>query len=759
MVSFRHGSLTRTIMLFFSAGSVLLGTYLVVNIASTEALSSTAERMVVHHSLADRRRQMLLNFDEVELSIYQHLAGHHSLDTREVLSRLDQIILEIRALQASGIPSDHEESMSRLHTHITTIHQIVSRLETARTRAEEMRPLYESFFVGRLLFRRINEAYVDISRTHAAEINTISSRSRILSLLLFAAIGCYILLLLGFRKILINRLTLFQKKLAGAADAPELWPYEDELTPLVNTWDTMRSNLSTSVDEIALLKNCLHSVMDAMPSILVAFDQNGRILQWNASASHETGLEEQEALGRSIWDSFPLISTFRDDLVIAISENSNLSIRRELLRDGQYRYLAINAFPLGETHATGTVLRIDDVTDHERRETRLRQSQKMETIGTLAGGIAHNFNNILAGIVGTLSLMRLEEYTRDSTYLERLDTLETASQRAVDMVQQILSLARRQEASMSPIDMAVSLRHILQICQNTFDRSIEIRSEIPRGPLTVMADPVILEQALLNICVNAAHAMTTMRDKGASPGGVLSVHVENTDLSADALQSRPGKNPGRWWCVTIQDTGVGIPVQIQQKIFEPFFTTKPTGQGTGLGLSTTWSIIEQHDGFIQLYSEIGKGSVFRIWLPAVTATHINGQSRPAADLPPGHGLILVVDDEDIVRRTAQALLERCGYQVVTAENGDDAIKLHENWKTSIRAVLLDLTMPGKSGQETLRAMRANDPSVCVVISSGFHDPEDMETLASDGAAGFIGKPYTIAGLARGLDEAIRRTEK
>ena len=472
-----------------------MGTYLVVNIASTESLSSTAERMVIHHSLADRRRQMLLNFDEVELAIYQHLAGHHSLDTREVLSRLDQILLEIRALQASGIPSDHEETMARLHTHITTIHQIVSRLEAARSRAEEMRPLYESFFVSRLLFRRINEAYVDVSRTHAAEINTISSRSRILSLLLFAAIGCYILLLLGFRKILVNRLTLFQKKLAGATDAPELWPYEDELTPLVNTWETMRRSLSTSVDEIALLKNCLHSVMDAMPSILVAFDQNGRILQWNASASHETGLDEQEALGRSIWDSFPLISTFRDDLVIAISENNNLP-SGELLRDGQYRYPAINAF-LGEAHATGTVLRIDDVTDHERRETRLRQSQKMETIGTLAGGIAHNFNNILAGIVGTLSLMRLEEFTRDSTYLERLETLETASQRAVDMVQQILSLARRQEASMSPIDMAVSLRHILQICQNTFDRSIEIRSEIPLGPLTVMADPVILEQAIL----------------------------------------------------------------------------------------------------------------------------------------------------------------------------------------------------------------------------------------------------------------------
>lgn len=759
MGSFRHGSLTRTIMLFFSAGSILLGMYLVANIASTGSLSTMAERMVIHHTLADRRREMLLNFDEVELSIYRYLAGHHSLNIRETLDRLDQIVLEIRSLRAMGLPVEQDQLMEKLHGHITTIHSIVSVIETARTRAEEMRPLYESFFVGRLLFRRINEAIVDISRVHAQEIDSISTRSRILSFLMVAAIGFYIFILLGFRRILLSRLGLFQKKLAGAADAPADWPYQDELSPLVKTWDAMKTNVTASVNEIALLKNCLHSMMDAMPSILVAFDREGRILQWNASAARETGLDEVDALGRSIWDSFPLITSFRDDLVLAISENSNLSIRRELLRNGEYRYLSISAFPLGESHTTGTVLRIDDVTDHERRETRLRQSQKMETIGTLAGGIAHNFNNILAGIVGTLSLMRLEEYTHDKTYLERIDTLETSAQRAVDMVQQILSLSRRQEATMSPIDMAVSLRHVLQICMNTFDRSIEIRADIPRGPLTVMADPVILEQALLNICVNAAHAMTNMRDKAISPGGVLTVHVEGSDLTAESLQSRPGKAPGRWWCVSIQDTGVGIPVQLQQKIFEPFFTTKPAGQGTGLGLSTTWSIIEQHDGFIQLYSEHGKGTIFRIWLPAVSVNHTAGKTHPAPDLPAGHGLILVVDDEVIVRRTAQALLERCGYQVVTAENGDDAIKLHDNWKTSIRAVLLDLTMPGRSGQETLRAMRANDPSACIVISSGFHNPEDMDALVRDGAAGFIGKPYTISGLARGLDEAIQRAGK
>jgi CheY-like chemotaxis protein len=277
--------------------------------------------------------------------------------------------------------------------------------------------------------------------------------------------------------------------------------------------------------------------------------------------------------------------------------------------------------------------------------------------------------------------------------------------------------------------------------------------------LTVLADPVILEQAILNICVNAAHAMTSMRDKATSTGGILSVMVDHTELTADALQSRPGKKPGSWWCISIKDTGVGIPAQIQQKIFEPFYTTKPTGQGTGLGLSTTWSIIEQHDGFLQLYSETGKGSIFHLWLPAVDTSQITSETTSISEIPTGQGLILVVDDEDIVRRTAQALLERCGYQVVTAENGNDAIKLHENWKSSIRAILLDLTMPGMSGHETLRAIRDNDPQACVVISSGFHDPDEIDALVKDGAAGFIGKPYSIASLARGLDEAIQRVHK
>lgn len=755
MRPFWQGSLTRTVLVLFTAGTVLLVVYLALNLLSLDRIASMTGEILARQALVDESRQMQISFDEIELSTYQYLSGHQALDIAGTQTRLSTMMREIHAIRQTSIRAGQTNDLVLLQTHLERISRIVYNIESERLQESGMRQLYESFFVSRLLFRKISEAFFAVSRHNSKSMGSIVDGNRIFSLLILGTIVIFIIVLLGFRRLLVARLELFRENLLQLNGAPSPWPHDDEFRPLVTLYHEMTRNVNDSMREIALLKNCLRSMIDGMPSILVAIDRQGRIMQWNAAAAAETGITEKEALGRPLREVLLLLNSFHDELINAISQDTTMQIKREILRDGQHRYLSISAFPLGESHRNGTVLRIDDISDSERRENRMRQSQKMETIGTLAGGIAHNFNNILAGIVGTLSLMRHEKPLDEAVFEERMDTLELSSQRAIDMVQQILSLSRSHEVSMHTVDLNISIRHILQICRNTFDKSIEIVTAIPEGLVAVNADPVLLEQALLNIAVNAAHAMTLMRPGTTNRGGVMTVSLETRYLDELALATRGDKPAGKWWCLAIEDTGIGIPPPIQQRIFEPFFTTKQAGQGTGLGLSTCWSIIEQHRGFLQLYSEPGKGSRFMIWLPAAAPAGIAPPRESRPSLPVGDGLIMVVDDEELLRRTTQSMLEKCGWQVILAESGNEAIGLFRNWKDSITAILLDLTMPGKSGTETLRELLAIQPSACILLTSGFRQSDEIEAMIADGACGFIGKPFTLSSLANKLDEAIK----
>jgi len=419
----------------------------------------------------------------------------------------------------------------------------------------------------------------------------------------------------------------------------------------------------------------------------------------------------------------------------------------------------ITLLPLISKDSPGIVFVINDLTDKFRIEAQLQQIQKMETVGTLAGGLAHDFNNVLSGVIGTISLMKYKLQTDGSLDANALngyiEVIEESSSRAAEMVQQLLSLSHKQELIFSVSDLHTALKHILKICQNTFDKSIEIKTDFLSKPAYVYSDLAKIEQVLLNLCVNASHAMTFMRKEVQGKSNVLTI---STDLiyadSSFCLSHTEARYNDQYWMVSIGDTGVGMPSKIVAKIFDPFFTTKDKGLGTGLGLSMVNSIVKQHSGFTDVYSEEGVGSIFTIYLPAANYTRDISTKSSKVVVHPGSGLILIIDDEPVMRETAKFILEECGYSTILAINGREGINFYRDNHSEIKAVLLDLFMPKLNGFETFTELIKINPEVKVLLSSGFNKDLSVQQLLNQGAKGFIKKPFTITRLSKAIGSTI-----
>ncbi len=400
------------------------------------------------------------------------------------------------------------------------------------------------------------------------------------------------------------------------------------------------------------------------------------------------------------------------------------------------------------------------LSDMERNvlEEQLLQAQKMETVGILAGGLAHDFNNVLGGIVSTLSIMQFEIQKGRKIDPEKLNEyiniMDKSGQRAVEMVQQLLTLSHRQDTRFSPIDLNATILNVYNICKSTFDKSINIRVQVPEDKAMAYADATHMEQVLLNLCVNASHAMTIMRPVGDRKGGILTVNLEMIQADTDFCKIRPEAQQISYWRISVGDTGVGMSPQTISKVFVPFFTTKEKGKGTGLGLSMVYNIVHQHDGFINIYSEVGRGATFDVYIPVLRGAEFTEAKEKRFELKQGKGLILVVDDEEILRHAAGAILKKCGYEVITASDGLQALQIFEQRHSEIKGVLLDLVMPQKSGEQVYLEMKAIDPMVKVIMASGFKQDERVTFALNQGVNAFIQKPYTLEKLAEVMAEVF-----
>lgn len=513
-------------------------------------------------------------------------------------------------------------------------------------------------------------------------------------------------------------------------------------------------------EELTRTKNYLKDVIDSLSAMLVTIDRNAVVTQWNRGAEKMFDIKEEDALSRSIWKVAPFLRTYRRQVNDVLSLRKPVELHRESIElyPGHKMYVDIYMYPLVYTALEGVVILVDDVTEFERKDQQLIQAQKMEIVGNLAGGLAHDFNNILGGIVGSTSLI---QFILESGKIEvddlknRVQTIEESAERAVDLVKQLLTLSRKNEPAFSPVDMNIALRHVKKICENTFDKSIELDIISYEDDALVWADATQLEQVLLNLCINASHAMTIMRGEGQKRGGTLSVRITTIEPDLAFREHHPQATEEYYWKIEVMDDGVGMESDILSKIFDPFFTTKSERKGTGLGLAMVYYIVQQHKGFISVYSEPGLGTTFSVYLPRVMDTPApEPQPQTRESLVHGNGMVLMIDDEEHLRITTTEILKSCGYTVITACDGIEGIETYTSRGDDIDMVLLDMAMPIMSGKEVYIKLRKINPNIKVLLTSGFKEDERVRQVLKLGVNGFIQKPFSMVDLSKRVYEVI-----
>ncbi len=378
--------------------------------------------------------------------------------------------------------------------------------------------------------------------------------------------------------------------------------------------------------------------------------------------------------------------------------------------------------------------------ERRRLEEQLRQAQKMEALGRLAGGVAHDFNNILTAIIANAGLAVLEAPEHDPNR-PLLQEIQEAGRRGADLTRQLLAVSRKQVLEPRPVDLNALLANLRRLLARVIGEDRELRLDLGAGVPPVLADPGQVEQVVMNLAVNARDALER--------GGVITISTRAAELGLGEARP-PERAAGRYAVVTVADAGRGIPPEVQAHLFEPFYTTKPAGQGTGLGLSTVYGIVRQHGGFVEVESAPGRGTAFRVHLPVVRGEAASEDQPRAEPLPRGHETVLLVEDEGAVREVARTVLDRLGYRVLAAANGEEALALEAGHPGPLDLLLTDVVLPGPSGPEVAEAVRARRPGCRVLFMSGY-----PERLAS-GPAGvpFLAKPFSPETLARRIRDVL-----
>jgi len=371
---------------------------------------------------------------------------------------------------------------------------------------------------------------------------------------------------------------------------------------------------------------------------------------------------------------------------------------------------------------------------------------KMEAIGRLAGGIAHDFNNILTAIQGNAELLQMEGFPQADRD-DMLAQILHASRRAAGLTRQLLDFARKGTFQIVAVDTTAVIERTVALLSHSIDKRIDIKLDMQADSPTVLADPSQIENALVNLGMNACDAMPN--------GGVLTFTTKNIVLDEESCDDHDGEMiPGPYVEICVCDTGRGMDSKTRSRIFEPFFTTKEVGEGTGMGLASVYGCIKSHYGSIHVDSSPGQGTTFKLLLHAAEAAHVSGGGPTSQDAVQGTGHVLVVDDEGIVREFVSTALQKLGYSVSLCVNGAEAVEYFKVHHQDIDLVILDLIMPVLSGPDTFRELKAIDPSVKVLISSGFSQNETTNGLIDEGALGLLSKPFRISELSQMLVKHI-----
>jgi len=438
------------------------------------------------------------------------------------------------------------------------------------------------------------------------------------------------------------------------------------------------------------------------------------------------------------------------DAALTLQATGDYDLEYRIVRpDGTERWIHDRAFPIRD--AGGHVYRVagvaEDITAKRQLEDQFRQAQKMDAIGQFAGGIAHDFNNLLS-VIQMQSSFLLEVVQSEHDTKEGIRDIMAAADRAANLTRQLLTFSRREVKQARDLDLSEVIGTMTKLLRRVLGEDIALESRFAPSLPVVNADPGMMEQVRMNLAVNARDAMPD--------GGRLSVNLDPCEIDEDRAAAKPGVTPGRFVCLSVSDTGCGIASENLSRIFEPFFTTKEVGKGTGLGLATVFGIAQQHHGWVEVESEIGRGTVFRVFLPACSTSAAQAAAlEPAPKVRGGSETILLVEDEPAVRALSRVVLERYGYRVIEAESAAAALHIWESQSTPVDLLLTDLIMPGGiSGRELADLLVARQPTLKVIYSSGYSSDVVNRQLRLSAGSKFLQKPCSVLDLVTGVRRCL-----
>ncbi|MBI3803995.1 MAG: response regulator [Nitrospirae bacterium] len=523
----------------------------------------------------------------------------------------------------------------------------------------------------------------------------------------------------------------------------------NEIGRLAETFNGMSASLASQRHALQASEERYLRIFHSSPLSLIVIDAAGMIVDVNETflKGGEAGSTRESWIGKPVKE-VPLVEKARlepeiDRLLREGSAFKRWKVTVSLLGKGPSRSYNFTAIPLlnAEKKMSGAVVAAEDITTQQLLEAQLVQSQKMESLGVLAGGVAHDFNNILTGILGYASLLKMR-MPPDDPNLEPVEVIEKSGLRARALIQQLMGFARRTALIKVPVEVNKIVSEVVPLLERGVGQGVSIRTALdPESPM-IMADSGQIHQALMNLCINAKDALPP-------EGGTIWLKTR-----IERLPSRDNPDQEKDWVeILIEDTGSGIPPEVLPRIFDPFFTTKEVGKGTGLGLSVTYGIVKEHEGELTVQSEIGKGSVFTLLFPRTEeASGWRERGREEIPLWGKERKILLVDDEESLLRLGRRAFEERGFQVLTATTGEEAVEIYRRERGEIRLIILDLLMPGQGGWKTYAELREIDPMVKVLFTTGYSGAMDLE--AHLGKQAYLKKPYRVQELLQAAEKAL-----
>jgi len=551
---------------------------------------------------------------------------------------------------------------------------------------------------------------------------------------------------------------VWQGEMVNRRKDGSLYHEEMTITPVKNTAGEISHFIAIKLDitehKASEERICrLAQVVENSAEMIAIGDPEGRIVFANRTLLRVTGYTEDELVGKAFATLFSHNNPPYLDQEIHTRTLSGGSWSGECThyrKEGSELSVMFSTSQIKDNHGAviGTFGIAQDITERKRLEEQLAVAQKMNAVGQLAGGIAHDFNNLLGVIIGYSELLQ-EGFPPDDPRVRKLQQIKAAGNRAASLTRQLLAFSRKQVIRPRVIDLNVLVNDVNKMLTRLIHEDIELLCELNPALGMIKADPTQIEQVIINLVVNARDAM--------EHGGKIIIQTANTYLDESYCRSHPSVQPGRHIMLAISDTGTGMDETTQEHIFEPFFTTKEQGKGTGLGLATVYGIVKQSGGSIWVYSELGKGTTFKIYLPCVDeAVQLNEALGVSPALPRGNETILLAEDAEGMRGLISELLLRNGYTVLTAESSEELFSVTERYSAPINLLLTDVVMPGMNGRELANRLRAAYPALRIVYMSGYTSDAIVQHGVLREGIDFIEKPFTEESLMRKLREVLDR---